>query len=86
MFNSSIPLPSSTPPSPSKLALRPEESQLVTTPDGRTLGFAIYGSLLPSAPAIFPFHGLPGFRITARSFAKVCRDVGAKLVAIDLPG
>jgi pimeloyl-ACP methyl ester carboxylesterase len=55
-------------------------------PDGRSVGFATYGSTTPSDPVIFLFHGLPGCRITGRSFSKVCKEVGARLITIDRPG
>ena len=79
------PAPSS-PPEPSKLRLRPEESQSLTLPDTRTLGFATYGSTAPSDPVIFVFHGLPGCRIVGRSWDKLCKDIGARLITIDRPG
>lgn len=79
------PAPSS-PPDPIKLKLTPEECQILTLPDTRTLGFASYGSTDPSDPVIFLFHGLPGCRITGRSWNKLCKKIGTRLIAIDRPG
>ncbi|KAI4653468.1 hypothetical protein J4E93_001234 [Alternaria ventricosa] len=76
----------SSPPDPAKLQLRPNECQVLSLSDGRTLGFATYGSTSPSHPVIFLFHGLPGCRLVGRSWDKLCRDIGARLIAIDRPG
>ncbi|ORY18422.1 Alpha/Beta hydrolase protein [Clohesyomyces aquaticus] len=78
--------PPSTPPDPSRLELRPSESQTFTLPDGRDLGFATYGSTNPSHPVVFLFHGLPGCRICGRSWNTICQGIGARLIAIDRPG
>ncbi|KAF2475084.1 alpha/beta-hydrolase [Lindgomyces ingoldianus] len=78
--------PPSSPPNSSKLILRPEECQTFTLPDTRNLGFATYGSTTPSDPVIFLFHGLPGCRIVGRSWDKVCKKIGARLITIDRPG
>jgi pimeloyl-ACP methyl ester carboxylesterase len=84
-FNKPPPSPSS-PPDPSKLILHPNESLALTLASGRTLGYAIYGSTTPSDPAIFLFHGLPGSRITGRSWDKLCQRLSIRLIAIDRPG
>ncbi|RYN66194.1 hypothetical protein AA0117_g11876 [Alternaria alternata] len=76
----------SSPPNPAKLQLRPNECQVLSLPDGCTLGFATYGSTDPSHPVIFLFHGLPGCRLVGRSWDKLCRDIGARLITIDRPG
>ncbi|KAF2183304.1 alpha/beta-hydrolase [Zopfia rhizophila CBS 207.26] len=76
----------SLPPDPSKLILRPEECQTFTLPDTRSLGFATYGSTTPSDPVIFLFHGLPGCRIVGRTWDKICKKIGARLITIDRPG
>jgi pimeloyl-ACP methyl ester carboxylesterase len=78
--------PPSSPPEPHKLILRPEECQTLTLPDTRNLGFATYGSTNPSDPVIFLFHGLPGCRIVGRSWNKLCKTIGARLITIDRPG
>ena len=76
----------SSPPDPAKLILRAEECQTLTLPDARKLGFATYGSTAPSDPVIFLFHGLPGCRIVGRSWNKLCKEIGARLITIDRPG
>jgi len=76
----------SSPPDPAKLQLRFNECQVLSLSDGRTLGFATYGSMNPSHPVIFLFHGLPGCRLVGRSWDKLCREIGARLIAIDRPG
>lgn len=86
MAGSSKKLPPTIPPDPSKLLLRPEERTSLTLPDGRTLGYAKYGSTNPSDPAIFLFHGMPGSRLVGRSWNKLCKEIGARLITIDRPG
>ncbi|KAI4713088.1 hypothetical protein J4E89_002066 [Alternaria sp. Ai002NY15] len=76
----------SSPPDPAKLQLRPNECQVHSLSDGRSLGFATYGSTNSSHPVIFLFHGLPGCRLVGRSWDKLCRDIGARLIAMDRPG
>ncbi|KAF2711231.1 alpha/beta-hydrolase [Pleomassaria siparia CBS 279.74] len=71
---------------PAKLVLRTEECQTVTLSDARILGFATYGSTTPLDPVIFMFHGLPGCRIVGRSWDKICRNIGARLITVDRPG
>ena len=91
MFNllpstSSTPLPPSHPPNPTNLLLRPTESRTLPLPSTRTLGYATYGSTLPSAPTIFLFHGLPGSRICGRAFDLLCQKLNIRLITIDRPG
>lgn len=74
------------PPDPEKLKLRPSESRFMVLPDGRDLGFATYGSIRPTDPAIFLFHGLPGCRLVGRNWDKLCQRIGARLITIDRPG
>ncbi|KAF9732856.1 hypothetical protein PMIN06_005736 [Paraphaeosphaeria minitans] len=86
IFSSPDTPPPSSPPDPTKLDLRPEERKSLDLPDGRTLGYATYGSTNPSDPAIFLFHGMPGCRLVGRSWNKLCKDIGARLITIDRPG
>jgi pimeloyl-ACP methyl ester carboxylesterase len=83
LFSTSKPL---SPPDPEKLRLRHNETQKLNLSDGRTIGFATYGSTDVSCPVIFLFHGLPGCRLVGRSWDKLCSDIGARLVTIDRPG
>lgn len=75
-----------SPPDPAKLRLQPHENQKLSLPDGRTIGFATYGSSDATSPAIFLFHGLPGCRLVGRSWDNLCKDIGARLITIDRPG
>lgn len=76
----------SSPPNPAKLSLHPSEEHTLALPDGRTLGYATYGSSDPSHPAIFLFHGMPGSRLVGRSWDHLCATLGARLFTIDRPG
>ena len=86
-LNKEKPLPpSSSPPDPAKLEVKPEERQILCLPDKRDLGFATYGSTKLSDPVIFLFHGLPGSRIVGRGWDTLCKDIGARLITMDRPG
>ena len=52
--------------------------------DGRTLGFAEYGT--PDGKPLFFFHGTPGSRTLARLFDELARRRGVRLIAPDRPG
>jgi pimeloyl-ACP methyl ester carboxylesterase len=84
-FSSSPPTPQ-IPIDPAKLDLHPNESLTYKLSSSRTLGYASYGSNLPSSPTIFLFHGMPGSRICGRSWDYLCKRIGARLIAIDRPG
>ena len=60
------------------------DSQTVQLSDGRTLGFAEYGS--PTGLAIFFFHGLPGSRLDGAHFDALARKYGARIIGVDRPG
>ncbi|TVY78165.1 hypothetical protein LSUE1_G004191 [Lachnellula suecica] len=63
------------------------DSQTFTLPNGRTLGYAIYGPLpSPSVPAIFYFHGIPGSRKEALLCTTLCASFSVTIIAIDRPG
>ncbi|KKY24096.1 putative alpha beta hydrolase [Phaeomoniella chlamydospora] len=61
-----------------------KENQKCTLPDGRTLGFAEYGS--PTGEPVFLFHGLPGSRLEGREWEQIGRKLGARIIATDRPG
>ncbi|KAH7407009.1 Alpha/Beta hydrolase protein [Phaeosphaeria sp. MPI-PUGE-AT-0046c] len=44
-------------------AITPGDSQTFTLPDGRKLGYAVYGSKLKTATIVYYFHGTPGSRL-----------------------
>jgi pimeloyl-ACP methyl ester carboxylesterase len=73
-------------PEPASPNLEPNETLTLDLKSGRTLGYATYGSKLPSSPTIFLFHGMPGSRICGRSFHETNLKVGARLITIDRPG
>lgn len=60
------------------------ESQTMTLPDGRTLGYAEHGD--PDGTPIFYFHAFPGSRIEARLFDEAAAKHKARLIAVDRPG
>jgi pimeloyl-ACP methyl ester carboxylesterase len=52
--------------------------------DGRTLGYADYGS--SEGKPLFYFHGHPGSRFEARFLAAQAAQAGVRLIGIDRPG
>jgi len=53
-------------------------------PDGRTLGYASYGS--GDGKHLFYGHGYPGARVEAAGLATYAAQAGLRLIAIDQPG
>mgnify|MGYP006206306919 CR=1 FL=1 len=60
------------------------EGGFFTLPDGRRLGFEIYGD--PDGFPVIYCHGFPASRLEARLFHEDARDTGIMLVAADRPG
>lgn len=60
--------------------------QKLALPDGRTLGYAIYGTTSSEARTIFFIHGFGDNRLTGGFFASSAEDLGARLISIDRPG
>lgn len=56
----------------------------LTLPDGRSLGYAIWGD--SDGVPLFCFHGCPGSRFNAQSFETPARDAGVRLIAPERPG
>jgi pimeloyl-ACP methyl ester carboxylesterase len=56
----------------------------ITVEDGRTVGFADYGS--PDQTAVLWCHGGPGCRIEPEPFAASAPEAGFRFVGIDRPG
>src|SRR5437868_11568012 len=52
--------------------------------DGRTLGFAEYGSA-GGMPVVY-FHGWPSSRLEPAAVAEVCTELQVRLIAPDRPG
>lgn len=59
-------------------------SKTITLKDGRTLGYAEYGS--PQGKPIFFFHGSPSSRFIGQLTDEAARRQDARLIAIDRPG
>ncbi|CAM1506229.1 Fc.00g058700.m01.CDS01 [Cosmosporella sp. VM-42] len=65
-----------------KMATR--DSQTLTLPDGRVLGFAEYG--LPGGYPILYFHGFPTARLEGIATDAIGRRNGFRIIALDRPG
>lgn len=61
-----------------------DTSAILTLSDGRTLGYAQYGS--PTGKAILYQHGFPGSRIEAAGYHDLGKELGLRVIAIDRPG
>lgn len=59
-------------------------NQTITLQDGRTLGFAEYGST--DGYPIFDLHGLPGSRFEGKLFEAPALEHNARIITIDRPG
>jgi hypothetical protein len=70
--------------SPSDSTPYTEASDIVILPDGRTLGYAQYGS--PAGKPVVFLHGMPGSRLDAAHFDDIGKDLGARIIGIDRPG
>jgi len=67
----------------------PQDSQTLLLPDGRTLGYAVYGSPpSPTTPTFFYFHGFPGSRFEGRIFldSSLAPKITARCICPDRPG
>ncbi|KAI0150701.1 alpha/beta hydrolase [Xylariaceae sp. FL1272] len=60
------------------------ENQTLKLPDGRTLGFAEYGS--PTGKPLFIFHGFPSCRVEAASILKLSPRKDQRIIAPERPG
>jgi pimeloyl-ACP methyl ester carboxylesterase len=68
-------------------ALAAFTSRTIEALEGRTIGFAEYGSTSPEARVLIFFHGLPGSRvITVPHLQERCEKKNVRLIAIDRPG
>ncbi len=56
----------------------------IQLPDGRTVGYADYGS--PSHTAVLWCHGGPGSRLEPEALAPAAREAGLRIIGIDRPG
>ncbi len=53
-------------------------------PDGRRLGYALYGAR--QGEPFFYFHGMPGSRVECRLLHASALDLGVRIYAVDRPG
>jgi pimeloyl-ACP methyl ester carboxylesterase len=60
------------------------DSLTLTTPDGRTVGFADYGPA--TGLPVIDCHGGPGSRLSGRAGVETATAAGIRLVGIDRPG
>ncbi|CAK7224504.1 hypothetical protein SBRCBS47491_005574 [Sporothrix bragantina] len=60
------------------------DSQTVTLPDGRKLGFAEYGA--PNGNPVIYLHGFPSNRLEGVAFDKAAKQHKVRLLSIDRPG
>jgi pimeloyl-ACP methyl ester carboxylesterase len=60
------------------------EKRQIILPDGRILGFALYGA--PRGKPILYFHGFPSSRIEARFAHELGFSSGVRIIAVDRPG
>lgn len=89
--------PSEPPPVPNKeihenlhrARLRNEDENTrlaLDLPDGRKLGYALYGSTSPNAPTILFIHGSGDNRLSGGFFHAAAEDLDIRIVSIDRPG
>jgi len=60
------------------------DSETVTLPDGRKLGFNVYGAA--SGPSVLYLHGFPGSRIEGTLFAPAAEHLGVRIISPERPG
>lgn len=61
-------------------------SQTIQLPDGRTLGYAFYGSSSPTAYQVLYIHSFPSSRLEAAILASHALALNTRLIAPDRPG
>ncbi|KAE8381982.1 Alpha/Beta hydrolase protein [Aspergillus bertholletiae] len=81
--NSSHAIPTESPNTPSTIADPAQLDQTLILSDGRSLGFAEYGS--PQGKPLLYFHGLPACRYEI-DFQELGLRHGARIFALDRPG
>lgn len=57
---------------------------ILTLPDGRSLGYGVYGN--PQGIPIVDFHGIPGSRLEAALIASTIKRKDLSIIGIDRPG
>jgi pimeloyl-ACP methyl ester carboxylesterase len=66
--------------------ISPYDSETMTLPDGRTLGYGIYGSRLKRAKVVVAFHGTPGSRLNYRDLDSWGRKTDNMFIVPESPG
>ncbi|KAJ3053411.1 hypothetical protein HK097_004355 [Rhizophlyctis rosea] len=64
--------------------INPKENQTLQLPDGRTLGFAEYGT--STGYPLFFFHGFPSSRLEARVCDSLAHKRNIRIISPDRPG
>ncbi|KAJ5364352.1 uncharacterized protein N7496_010065 [Penicillium cataractarum] len=67
-------------------SLQARHKQSVTLSDGRTLGYAEFGSLSDDATIVLAFHGWPGSRLESAVFHPAASQLNVRIIGIDRPG
>ncbi|KZT58170.1 hydrolase [Calocera cornea HHB12733] len=68
----------------SSLSPPPRDSQTLTLPSGRVLGYAEYG--VPTGFPLFYFHGYPSCRLEGSAADALAKQKNLRLICIDRPG
>lgn len=67
-------------------SLQARHKQTVTLSDGRTLGYAEFGSLKEDDTTVLAFHGWPGPRLESAVFHSAASELNVRIIGIDRPG
>lgn len=67
-------------------SLQARHKQSVKLSDGRTLGYAEFGSLSDDATTVLAFHGWPGSRLESAVYHSVAGELNIRLIGVDRPG
>lgn len=62
------------------------QSQTLLLPDGRKLGYAVYGTVISPAHHVLYFHGLQASRLEAAELDAPAVQLGIQIISIDRPG
>lgn len=60
--------------------------QTLDLPDGRKLGYAVYGSAIQDAPTIIFIHGSGDNRLSGGFFHKAAEELDVRIISVDRPG
>jgi pimeloyl-ACP methyl ester carboxylesterase len=71
-------------PRPKSTIMPQTDAQTLILPDGRTLGYAEYGS--PNGTPLLYFHGFPSSRLEAYSLHSIASRLNIRVLSLDRPG